>query len=551
MAQIYPRLSDAELNSLPSKAEAVIYRQLRDLDYPGLEVYHSLATQNRDERGTWIGEIDFLLFHPQEGIQLWEVKGGGIRIDGQGRWFSQGNQGEFGLTTTPLAQLQKTTGSLLKALEKALGQSIRLPIAPVLVFPDTTRWQGNSPDLALNEDHLLLRNECVPLTEKSIKRRFKNAPFSGPRATNDLPLSSVNANLIRTRLLRPLCALISTATDQADAVEAELFRLSNEQQWVMRLLENIPRMGIFGGAGTGKSILARLRVQQLAEEGKKVLLLCFNNALADEHRKQLEGSSNLENIEIATFHQLCASRAEAAGLAWQPEKAKKLATFYNETAPNLLLEALEKNPEVWDGLVVDEAQDYLSDWWLILNEMLAEKANVTLVADPQQDLYMRGFTLPTDVFSDMVPYPFTLHKNHRNAYEIATWLKESHSYAAEPSEQLPSSNRPVETFTWKDEKQQLEKLKEQLTKLEDEGFTPKDLLLLTPHSLANSAAIQGLLAERPQYKPSCFNVAAAKGLEARGVLLLDLGTNEWTSKPAMEYVGASRAKVFLKLFKKI
>src|SRR5690554_197630 len=330
MAQVYPRLSDAELSSLPSKAEAVIYRQLRDLDYSGLEVYHSLATQNRDERGTWIGEIDFLLFHPQEGIQLWEVKGGGIRIDGQGRWFSLGNRGEFGLTTTPLAQLQKTTASLLKGLEKALGQSIRLPIAPVLVFPDTTRWQGNAPDLALNDDHLLLRNECFPLTEKAIKRRFKNAPFSGPRATNDLPLSSVNANLIRTRLLRPLCALISTATDQADAVETELFRLSNEQQWVMRLLENIPRMGIFGGAGTGKSILARLRVQQLAEEGKKVLLLCFNNALADEHRKQLAGAANLENIEIATFHQLCASRAEKAGLAFRPEKAENIVDFYNE-----------------------------------------------------------------------------------------------------------------------------------------------------------------------------------------------------------------------------
>jgi len=550
MAQVYPRLSETELNSLSSKAEAALYRQLRDLEYPGLEVYHSLATQNRDERGTWIGEIDFLLFHPQEGIQLWEVKGGGIRVDGQGRWFSQGNRGEFGLTTTPLAQLQKTTASLLKGLEKALGQSIRLPIAPVLVFPDTTRWQGNAPDLALNDDHLLLRNECFPLTEKAIKRRFKNAPFSGSRATNDLPLSSVNANLIRTRLLRPLCALISTATDQADAVEAELFRLSNEQQWVMRLLENIPRMGIFGGAGTGKSILARLRVQQLAEEDKKVLFLCFNNALADEHRKQLAGSTNLENIEIATFHQLCASRAEAAGLAFQPNKAEDIVGFYNETAPNLLLEALEKKPESWDALVVDEAQDYLSDWWLILNEMLAEKANVTLVADPQQDLYMRGFTLPTDVFSDMVPYPFVLHQNYRNAHEIATWLKENHVYAADPNDQLPSSNRPVEVFTWKDDKQQLEKLTEQLNKLEEEGFKPKDLLLLTPHSLANSPAMQGLLAEKPEYKASCYNVAAAKGLEARGVLLLDLGTNEWTSKPAMEYVGASRAKVFLKLFKK-
>lgn len=35
MAQVYPRLSETELNSLSSKAEAALYRQLRDLDYPG------------------------------------------------------------------------------------------------------------------------------------------------------------------------------------------------------------------------------------------------------------------------------------------------------------------------------------------------------------------------------------------------------------------------------------------------------------------------------------------------------------------------------------
>ena len=87
------------------------------------------------------------------------------------------------------------------------------------------------------------------------------------------------------------------------------------------------------------------------------------------------------------------------------------------------MEALEKNPEVWNGLVVDEAQDYLSDWWLILNEMQHQDASITLVADPQQDLYMRGFVLPTDAFVDLVPYPFTLHQNYRNAHEIVTWLK--------------------------------------------------------------------------------------------------------------------------------
>lgn len=45
----------------------------------------------------------------------------------------------------------------------------------------------------------------------------------------------------------------------------------------------------------------------------------------------------------------------------------------------------------------------------------------------------------------LVPYPFTLHQNYRNAHEIATWLKENHVYAADPNDQLPSSNRPVQS----------------------------------------------------------------------------------------------------------
>ncbi|NLW06344.1 MAG: UvrD-helicase domain-containing protein, partial [Pseudomonadaceae bacterium] len=56
-------------------------------------------------------------------------------------------------------------------------------------------------------------------------------------------------------------------------------------------------------------------------------------------------------------------------------------------APNLLLEALEQNPEQWDALVVDEAQDYEPDWWLVISELLKHEAHVTLVADPEQNLY--------------------------------------------------------------------------------------------------------------------------------------------------------------------
>ncbi|MGM0985120.1 MAG: AAA family ATPase [Pseudomonadota bacterium] len=547
MAEIYPRLSEAELGALPSRAEAKVYRQLRDMDFPGLEVMHGLATQTRNDNGTWVGEVDFLLFHPQYGIQIWEVKGGGVWLDGEGQWWSQGNHGTHKLSTTPLDQLKKQTGSLLQAMDKVIP-GIKLPIAPVLVFPDTREWQGELPALALNREHLLLKGDLEDLTEGDLIQRFANTALAGPRAANALPLNKQQVTLIQHHLLRPACALVSSGAEQASDVEEALFRLSHEQQWVLRLLEHIPRMAIHGGAGTGKSILARLRAEALAREGKRVLLLCFNIALAADHRQAL-AAGNSTAIEVATFHELCQQRAEAAGLAWAlPTDPRAFGEFYNETAPNLLAEALQQRPETFDALVVDEAQDYEPYWWLVISDLLVDDAQVTLFADPAQNLFGRDYHLPVEVFEGMVPYPFTLYRNYRNAYEIATWLKARHAEAAEPSEHLPSSQGGVAIHRWKTVEQQGQLLQESLDALDAEGFTPDRLLLLTPFKVENSQTLQAISQSHPRYSERMFNVAAVKGLQASVVLLVDIGASEWAGNAKVEYVGASRATTRLLVF---
>ncbi|QNU61543.1 NERD domain-containing protein/DEAD/DEAH box helicase [Vreelandella titanicae] len=547
MAEIYPRLSNAELEALPSRAEANVYRQLRALDFPGLEVMHSLATQTRNDKGTWVGEIDFLLFHPQYGIQLWEVKGGSVWLDGEGQWWSEGNNGIHKLTTTPLEQLKKQTGSLVQALNQVLPGT-KLPIAPVLVFPDTRECQGNFPELTLNRNHVMLKGDLQAMRVEQLVGRFQNTAWAGRAAVNSLPLTKQQTTLIQHHLLRPAYAFATSVAEQARDVEAALFRLSEEQQWVLRLLEHIPRMAIYGGAGTGKSVLARMRAEQQAREGKKVLLLCFNIALAEAHRQAM-ADTQLGTIEIATFHELCQIRAEKAGFGWPvPEAPVDIPRFYNETAPDLLIEALQKMPEQWGALVVDEAQDYVPEWWLPLYEMLAEDASVTLLADPAQNLFARDCQLPLDVFDGMVPYPFTLHRNYRNAYEIACWLKERHGAAAEPGEHLPSSQHAVTVHAWKKPQDQWPLLKKAIAELKQDGFQPQDILLLIPFKVANSQVLQALMEHSPQYSERLFNVAAVKGLEAPMVMLVDLGASAWAENPKVEYVGVSRARVKIVVF---
>src|SRR5215204_6409457 len=84
-----PELSEQQLDDLPSSAEARFYRCCRDqLDVRYL-VLHSVAwvrsilgSSPRD------GETDFVIFDPQAGFTVVEVKGGGVSFDPQQGWFS-------------------------------------------------------------------------------------------------------------------------------------------------------------------------------------------------------------------------------------------------------------------------------------------------------------------------------------------------------------------------------------------------------------------------------------------------------------------------------
>ena len=90
MATIAPDLSEAQLNALPSRGEADVYRSLRDRlpdDYTVLFQVGWILRQEGD-RGR-DGETDFLICHPDHGYLCVEVKGGGIGFDAAaGEWFS-------------------------------------------------------------------------------------------------------------------------------------------------------------------------------------------------------------------------------------------------------------------------------------------------------------------------------------------------------------------------------------------------------------------------------------------------------------------------------
>ena len=66
------------------------------------------------------------------------------------------------------------------------------------------------------------------------------------------------------------------------------------------LLDTTHSWWLQGYAGTGKTMLARMHAKQCAQEGKTVLLVCFNRTLRDENAHQLQASG----VVCETYHSL-------------------------------------------------------------------------------------------------------------------------------------------------------------------------------------------------------------------------------------------------------
>lgn len=80
-----------------------------------------------------------------------------------------------------------------------------------------------------------------------------------------------------------------------------------------------------------------------------------------------------------------------------------------------MVEAAHKLGETYDAIIVDEAQDFLPDWWTYLELLFAkpEDSIMYAFADANQNLYRDEWLPPFD--SD----PFPLDLNCRNTKEIA------------------------------------------------------------------------------------------------------------------------------------
>ncbi len=532
MARMYPaRIRDAT----QSQAE----RRLYDAFYTGLSndyvVFHSVAWLARDPRsGAQDGEADFIVVHPTRGMLVIEVKGGRILYDGSlGQWYSGQNA-----IKDPFEQARRNKHSLLAKLnDLPYWRNRWITLGHAVAFPDAVVKQ----DLRLDAPQVIVL-DASDLAHVRDWVESVLAYWQTQVAQEGAPGQTGVEELIR--LLSPSWDLHAPLAAEFVDEQHAIIRLTEDQFNVLDILSERRRVAIHGCAGSGKTTLAIEQAKRLGRQVFRVLLTCYNRHLAEYIRSD---ETLPKTVEVLHFHGLCAKLANEAKLSDRLNQGRNTQTWYDRTLPDLLMEAVDTLGPQYDAIVVDEGQDFKTDWWVPLQYLLPDPDHSILYVfyDDNQNIYQAASDLPTGLEN------FPLRTNCRNTQLIHRAFLPFYRSTLKPSARGPKG-RPPEVQYYTSEQTLKQALDSTLLRLiMHERIDPGDVVILTPRSRKTSCLWQwdslGGFRLTDHWPPGsgeiyCTSVYQFKGLESPVIILAEANASTQQDMETILYVGCSRAR---------
>ena len=339
------------------------------------------------------------------------------------------------------------------------------------------------------------------------------------------------------KALAPTKNLTLKLRDRADQILEKQIELTDEQAAVLHFIRGQRRATIVGGAGTGKTVLTVERARQVAADGGTVLLLCYNAPLGEHLERQV---SDMPTITAGNFHRVARAIVDQAGTL--PDTSFD-EVFWSEELPSLLPEAAEQLGKSYDAVIIDEGQDFHTNWFTALQLLLEDPDSgiMYVFADSQQDLYRTGWEPPFE------GEPFRLDRYCRNTAQIARRV--SGVFGAE--EATLGTDGPEPTFVEVNTPAQMQKALAKAVRrlLGGDGFNPSDVVILSSSKrqvdgLRSQSIDSWKLVKTGNRGVAVETIQRFKGLESDVVILL-LGKIEDADARSLAYVGMSRARVVL------
>jgi len=293
MAKCFPKnLPD----NVKSPAEKVFFKLLAEQLDDEYTIFHSREWITRIP-GFWKpeGEVDFLIAHPERGLLVIEVKGGKRFYIREGQWISVSQNGEEHKCNDPFLQAKACEYAIkdwLEAHPKTKAHSF--PIHRAVAFPDIVIAEQDDISPYSPRKIIVDRSQQYDLA-KAIADIYDywHQRYVHTRKPGRAGIEALE------RLLIPSRTLESPISAQFEDQERQIKHLTESQFTLLTQLRYFRRVAIMGGAGSGKTMLAIEKAQQLADDGWKVLLLCYNNNLRDWLESVLR-----PNVKVRTYHSL-------------------------------------------------------------------------------------------------------------------------------------------------------------------------------------------------------------------------------------------------------
>lgn len=170
---------------------------------------------------------------------------------------------------------------------------------------------------------------------------------------------------------------------------------------------------IYGTAGSGKTVLLLSRARFLARENpdSKILVLCFNVALASYFEAVLR---DCPNVDALHFH------------GWASRNGVRFNDDHDVVGKEFLklLDAGRGDSGAFDAVLIDEAQDFAATWMQCAVAALKEPrdGDLIIVGDASQGLYPHGnvtwSSVGVQARGRVLHRKFDLHRNYRNTKQI-------------------------------------------------------------------------------------------------------------------------------------
>lgn len=556
MSQMLPSYISPDVRS---NAEKKIFAMFKEC--AGTEnwiVLHSLGISEHIK--LIYGEVDFLVLAPKLGIYVLEVKGGRVRRQ-DGIWYFIDKYGNTtSKTRGPFEQASDGIFSIIEALKKRYGNESSVTkslygcgvMFPDIIFGDDT--------IDINKWQIFDKND-----NNNVKGFIKRLAYNYSKQLADKFGMVPDEKLPDSKTIKQIVSFLRGNFDKPIAFQTEIYeteniqkRLTAEQFVCLDSLEDNPRCLVQGAAGTGKTVLAIEDTIRSLSKHENVAFICYNALLGEYLKKYfIENGRYGSPLFVGTFHSFMLNIIKNSGIVIRNDDFER-EDFWQTDIPLLVLNALSTNPVSLDKIIIDEAQDLITDNYLdVLDAILLKgisRGKWSFFGDfTRQSIYnnasyesMMGML---EIRCSFINYKLLI--NCRNTLPICREIQYITGFSDSKYIKNAVNGLPVNYLTWKDDDEQFLKLNTLLTNLTDgEHIKPDLITILSPRKMSDSviSKTRTKTKEYDTYSTGTITfstIQSFKGLENSVIVIIDIDSYD---NNKLLYTGLSRARAALYVF---